>query len=82
MTDHPSVGRIVHHVGGTGSAERYGQCQAAIITALGRTELDTVEVCVFHAHGPLMHQDVQHDESLDDEMYGHKPDTWHWPERT
>lgn len=78
----PSTARIVHYVGGIGSAERYGQCQAAIVTAVDTQPTEFVELCVFDAPGPRMFQNVGHDEEQDDEMYGHKPGTWHWPERT
>lgn len=79
----PAVGRIVHYVayGTPGGEFPAGICRAAIITevtgrdvVLGTLDPNVVALCVLNPSGQFFNQGVRYDA-------GHKPGSWHWPER-
>jgi hypothetical protein len=86
VSQHPSVGRVVHYVSyGTPGGEYTSQCRAAMVTAvdgpavdpvtLQPTESTIVDLCVFTPTGQFFNQGcVQMEHARDG-------GTWHWPER-
>jgi hypothetical protein len=87
VSQHPSVGRIVHYVSyGTPGGEYPSVCRAAIVTAVDDYQTPSVNdeglhighvsLCVLNPEGMFFNKSVRHSE---DE---HKGGTWHWPERT
>jgi len=76
--DTPTVGRIVHYVayGTPGGEFPAGVCRAAIVTdvmTLGGV-VEGVSLMVANPSGLFFNRAIAYDE-------GHKPGTWHWPER-
>ena len=85
----PTVGRIVHYVayGTPGGEYPPGVCRAAVVTAVdtlvayrpgqGEALSDArgVDLCVLNPSGVFFDQGLLQDED------GHRPGSWHWPER-
>ena len=78
---HYSVGRMVHYVayGTPGGEFPAGVCRAAVITEVERppehsNDPEAVALCVMNPTGLFFNRFVPYDE-------GHKPGSWHWPER-
>lgn len=68
----PSVGRIVHYVGGLNN------CLAAIVTHVSGPA-GSVSLHIFPPPGPDVWHGVDK-AAVTESGDGHVPDTWHWPE--